>query len=169
MADEKNHQEHPLANVLVNVLIPVLALSYLSKDPEFQRAIGKTVQPWHIGPTKALMLALAYEIVAAGREDRGFLATHCAGWEHLRAYIMGEADGVAKTAAWAAALTGIGAGTIATLARDLAALPSMITSAWSIQRADWGEQPYWMTVALAAITFGAVATMLIGEKSFSGS
>jgi len=62
MATDKNHQEHPLANVLVNVLIPVLALSYLSKDPEFQRAIGKAVQPWHIGPVKALMVALAFPI-----------------------------------------------------------------------------------------------------------
>lgn len=62
MAADKNHQEHPLANVLVNVLIPVLALSYLSKDPEFQRAIGKAVQPWHIGPVKALMVALAFPI-----------------------------------------------------------------------------------------------------------
>jgi len=62
MATDKNHQEHPLANVLVNVLIPVLALSYLSKDPEFQRAIGKAVQPWHIGPVKALMVALVFPI-----------------------------------------------------------------------------------------------------------
>jgi len=62
MAADKNHQEHPLANVLVNVLIPVLALSYLSKDLEFQRAIGKAVQPWHIGPVKALMVALAFPI-----------------------------------------------------------------------------------------------------------
>ena len=62
MATDKNHQEHPLANVLVNVLIPVLALSYLSKDLEFQRAIGKAVQPWHIGPVKALMVALAFPI-----------------------------------------------------------------------------------------------------------
>ena len=62
MAADKTYQEHPLANVLVNVLIPVLALSYLSKDPEFQRAIGKAVQPWHIGPVKALMVALAFPI-----------------------------------------------------------------------------------------------------------
>ena len=62
MAANKDHQEHPLANILVNVLIPVLALSYLSKDPEFQRAIGKAVQPWHIGPVKALMVALAFPI-----------------------------------------------------------------------------------------------------------
>jgi hypothetical protein len=39
-----------------------LALSYLSKDQEFQRAIGKAVQPSHIGPVKALMVALAFPI-----------------------------------------------------------------------------------------------------------
>lgn len=59
---KSNHQEHPLANILINVLIPVLALSYLSKDPEFQQAIGKAVRPWHIGPIKALIVALAFPI-----------------------------------------------------------------------------------------------------------
>jgi hypothetical protein len=63
MADPKKpSQEHPLANILINVLIPVLALSYLSKDPEFQQAIGKAVKPWHIGPIKALVVALAFPI-----------------------------------------------------------------------------------------------------------
>ncbi len=62
MAANKVHREHPLANILVNVLIPVLALSYLSKDPDFQRAIGKAVQPWHIGPVKALIVALAFPL-----------------------------------------------------------------------------------------------------------
>lgn len=62
MADKKTHQEHPLANILINVLIPVLALSYLSKDPALQEAIGKTVRPWHIGPAKALIVALLFPI-----------------------------------------------------------------------------------------------------------
>jgi hypothetical protein len=62
MPDPKPAQEHPLANILINVLIPVLALSYLSKDPEFQQAIGKAVKPWHIGPVKALIVALAFPI-----------------------------------------------------------------------------------------------------------
>jgi hypothetical protein len=62
MPDPKPAQEHPLANILINVLIPVLALSYLSKDPEFQQAIGKAVKPWHIGPVKALVVALAFPI-----------------------------------------------------------------------------------------------------------
>jgi hypothetical protein len=60
--EKPQHQEHPLANILINVLIPVLALSYLSKDPGFQQAIGKTVQPWHIGPVKAIIVALAFPI-----------------------------------------------------------------------------------------------------------
>ena len=60
--EKTNHQEHPLANILINVLIPVLALSYLSKDPELQQALGKAVRPWHIGPVKALVVALAFPI-----------------------------------------------------------------------------------------------------------
>jgi hypothetical protein len=55
-------KEHPLANILINVLIPVLALSYLSKDPELQQAIGKAAKPWHIGPVKALAVALVFPI-----------------------------------------------------------------------------------------------------------
>ena len=62
MAAPKQTQDNPLANILINVLIPVLALSYLSKDPEFQQAIGKAVRPWHIGPLKALCVALVFPI-----------------------------------------------------------------------------------------------------------
>ncbi|MGJ8633802.1 MAG: VC0807 family protein [Luteolibacter sp.] len=58
----KTPQENPLANILINVLIPVLALSYLSKDPEIQQMLGKAVKPWHIGPLKALGVALAFPI-----------------------------------------------------------------------------------------------------------
>jgi hypothetical protein len=46
-------QEHPLANILINVLVPVMALSFLSKEG------GK---PWHIGPGPAMALALALPI-----------------------------------------------------------------------------------------------------------
>ncbi|MFK7849839.1 MAG: VC0807 family protein [Akkermansiaceae bacterium] len=59
----KPAQENPLANILINVLIPVLALSYLSKDPAIQEMLGKDVKPWHIGPLKALFVGLAFPIV----------------------------------------------------------------------------------------------------------
>jgi hypothetical protein len=62
MSEPKNPQEHPLANILINVLIPVLSLSYLSKDPAFEESIGKAVRFWHIGPVNALLVALAFPI-----------------------------------------------------------------------------------------------------------
>ena len=37
------------------------------------------------------------------------------------------------------------------IAMELADLPAMLTATWSLQRADFGEQPYWMLAALAAM------------------
>jgi len=56
-------KENPLANILINVIIPVLALSYLSKDPALQLKLGKSIQPWHIGPAWAMVVALAFPLV----------------------------------------------------------------------------------------------------------
>jgi hypothetical protein len=58
----KAAQENPLANIFINVLIPVLALSYLSKDAATQELMGKDVRFWHLGPLKALFVALAFPI-----------------------------------------------------------------------------------------------------------
>jgi hypothetical protein len=58
MAEPKTNKDHPLANILINVIIPVLILSYLSKDPVLQEKLGKIARPWHIGPLKAMILAL---------------------------------------------------------------------------------------------------------------
>ncbi len=59
MADKKSPQDHPLANILINVIVPVLVLSYLSKDPDLQVRLGKVARPWHIGPLWAMIIALA--------------------------------------------------------------------------------------------------------------
>ncbi|MDP0492254.1 MAG: VC0807 family protein [Verrucomicrobiota bacterium JB023] len=56
--DAQKPKENPLTNIMVNVLIPILALSYLSKDPAF---VDKA-RPWHIGPTYALLVALALPV-----------------------------------------------------------------------------------------------------------
>lgn len=53
-AAASNPKEHPIVNIVVNVLLPVLALSYLSKDAAFEAA----PKPWHLGPAKALGLAV---------------------------------------------------------------------------------------------------------------
>ena len=60
--DAKPPQENPLANILVNVLIPIAALTMLSKDPAILELDGETPRPWHLGPVPALVIALALPI-----------------------------------------------------------------------------------------------------------
>ena len=76
------------------------------------------------------------------------------GFEPFRRYLLGLDDGAPKDAEWAAAITGVGADTIRDLARRAAATRSMITCAWSLQRAHHGEQPYWAAIVLAAMLGG---------------
>ena len=99
----------------------------------------------------ALMLGLGHTLVAEGLHDDDFLARHATGFERFSAYLMGETDGQAKDADWAAAITEIDAETIRSLARRMAKRRTIISVSWSLQRADHGEQPYWMAVTLAAM------------------
>ncbi|BBK30725.1 biotin/methionine sulfoxide reductase [Stella humosa] len=99
----------------------------------------------------ALMLALAQEIVAGGRNDLEFLARCCSGSEAFLAYLSGESDGVPKDADWAAPITGIAADQIRRLASSLPARRTMLTVSWALQRADHGEQPFWAATGLAAV------------------
>lgn len=107
--------------------------------------------PIRPGTDTALMLAMAWVLITEGRVDHGFLDRCTAGYDRLRDYVLGRTDGVAKTPDWAAPITGVPADRIAALARDCAALPSFLTACWSLQRAEHGEQPFWMLVALASM------------------
>ncbi len=99
----------------------------------------------------AVMLGLAHTLVAEGLHDQGFLARYTVGFERFLPYLMGETDGQPKDAEWAAGISGLGTGAIRALARRMAGTRTMIAVAWSIQRADHGEQPCWMAIALAAM------------------
>ena len=96
-----------------------------------------------------MLLALVHTLVAEGLHDEAFLARHCVGFERVRRYVMGESDGQPKDADWAAAITGVPAETIRSLARRMAATRTMVSASWSLQRADHGEQPYWAVILLA--------------------
>jgi len=99
----------------------------------------------------AMMLGMAHTLVRHGLHDREFLHHCCEGFDVFEKYLLGSVDGIAKDAQWAASITGVDADTIVILARRMAAGRTLITTAWSVQRADHGEQPVWMTVTLAAI------------------
>ena len=99
----------------------------------------------------ALMLGMAHTLISEKRHDRAFLQSYCTGFTALENYVSGAADGVPKTAVWAAAICGVDTEVIRTLARRAASLRTMMTLTWSLQRAHHGEQPYWMAIALAAM------------------
>jgi len=107
--------------------------------------------PVRPGTDVALMLGIAHTLVAEGLHDEAFLARHTTGFERFRAYLDGAPDDTPKTADWAASLTDIDADTIRSLARRMASSRTFISMSWSLQRADHGEQPYWMAVTLAAM------------------
>jgi biotin/methionine sulfoxide reductase len=103
------------------------------------------------GTDTALMLGMAYTLVAEGLHDRAFLDSHCVGWDVFEAYLMGRSDGVPKTPAWAASICDIPAAKIETLTRRLVNKRVLIVASHSMQRSEHGEQPVWMCAVLAAM------------------
>ncbi|MCB9947290.1 MAG: molybdopterin-dependent oxidoreductase [Rhodospirillaceae bacterium] len=129
------------------------------------------------GTDTALMLGLAHTLWTEGLADSDFLARYTTGLDRFLPYLLGTADGRAKDAAWAADITGLPAGRIAALAREMAATRTLISVAWSVQRTDHGEQPYWTAIVLAAMLgqiglpggglgfgYGAVASVGNGRR-----
>ncbi|HVY15076.1 MAG TPA: molybdopterin-dependent oxidoreductase, partial [Rhodopila sp.] len=102
------------------------------------------------GTDTALILGLIHTLVTEDLHDRAFLSRYCEGWDRFQAYVLGQGDGTPKDAAWAAGITGLDAGRIAALARELAGKRSLVVVSHSLQRAEHGEQPVWASVALAA-------------------
>ncbi|MEP3297912.1 MAG: molybdopterin-dependent oxidoreductase [Pseudoruegeria sp.] len=106
------------------------------------------VQP---GSDTALMLGMAHTLIVENLYDPVFLADYTVGFEQVRRYILGQEDQQPKDADWASELTGVAAGDIRNLAQKMAAGRTMISVAVGIQRGDFGEQPLWMAVTLAAM------------------
>lgn len=132
--------------------IAFAVVSPLKSDvPDFLDAEWIPIRP---NTDTTLMLAMAHTLLSEERHDAAFLARYCTGFDTFRRYLLGLDDGVPKTAAWAEAICGVPAATIVDLARRAAAEPTYITCAWSLQRAHRGEQPYWASIALAAMLGG---------------
>ncbi len=107
--------------------------------------LDSTWLPLRPGTDTALMLALCHVLVTEGLHDEAFVATHCTGFDRVLPSLA------TTTAAWAEALCGIEAATITALARRMAAHRTMVAVTFSLQRAEFGEQPVWAGVLLAAL------------------
>jgi biotin/methionine sulfoxide reductase len=113
--------------------------------------VNSTWIPLRPNTDLALMLGLAHCLVSRGLHDEQFLRRYCVGYERFERYLLGKTDGTEKNADWAARITGVAAQTIESLAATMAGTRTIITTSWSVQRADHGELPVWMTVVLASM------------------
>jgi biotin/methionine sulfoxide reductase len=99
----------------------------------------------------ALILALCHTLYTEGLHSAEFLARCCTGFEKFLPYLTGVLDGQPKTAQWAESITGVAAERMVALARAMARHRTMVSMAWSLQRAHHGEQPFWALVTLASM------------------
>lgn len=99
----------------------------------------------------ALMLAICHTLLIEGHHDEAFLNRYCVGFERFRDYLLGNPDGVTKSAKWAAPITTIPEEKIVELARTLAGRRTFVPIGWSLQRAEHGEQTYWASAVLVAM------------------
>ncbi|WP_303203154.1 DMSO/selenate family reductase complex A subunit [Raoultibacter timonensis] len=127
-------------------------------DPRYSDTVATRADQWipiRPGTDAALVDAVAYVLISEDLVDHDFLAKYCIGYDEdsmpesakgqnksYKAYIMGEgADAVAKTPAWAEAITGVAADTITELAREIGtAKPCAIYQGKGPQRQSNGEQ-----------------------------
>ncbi len=107
--------------------------------------------PARPGTDAALVLAICHMLLTEHRYDRRFLDSCCTGFDRVEPYLTGATDGVAKSPEWAAGITGLDAEAIYDLARTMATRRTMVTVSYSLQRAEFGEQPVWAAVLLAAM------------------
>jgi len=104
-------------------------------DPRYTDTAAGREDEWlpiRPGTDGALVAGLAYVLISEKLVDQPFLDTYCVGYDektlpagapangHYKAYILGQGpDGVAKTPAWAANITGIPSDRIIKLAREI--------------------------------------------------
>ncbi|KQQ69852.1 biotin transporter BioY [Rhizobium sp. Leaf321] len=126
-----------------------VSISPLKDD--FSEELNANWLPIIPGTDVALMLGLAHVLVSGELHDRAFLDGYTVGYPRFEDYLLGRDDGQAKSPEWAAGICGIDVDVIREVARTMARSRTLITVSHSLQRADYGEQPVWMGIVLAAM------------------
>jgi len=128
-------------------------------DPYFNHTAGLVADKWmapRMGTDVALGLAIAFVWLTEDLYDKDYVATKTQGFDEWKAYVLGESDGVPKTADWAAAETEIPACEIRALAREWGSKRTMLAAGgmggWGgACRSSYGAEFARTMIALAAM------------------
>jgi molybdopterin guanine dinucleotide-containing S/N-oxide reductase-like protein len=105
------------------------------------------------GTDPALGYALLYEIVNSPQYDHEYVAERAEGFDALVRFVLGEIDGIPKSPKWAAPICGIEESMICRLAHLWwQEQPVMLIPGYSIQRVEYGEEAFRLTVAIQLAT-----------------
>ncbi|MAC47933.1 MAG: Asp-tRNA(Asn)/Glu-tRNA(Gln) amidotransferase GatCAB subunit C, partial [Oceanospirillum sp.] len=129
-------------------------VEFINFSPLKQDALAELNAEWlapRPGSDNAIMMGLAHTLLTKNLYDKDFVERYSVGFDRVADYLLGKSDGVVKDAQWAAEQSEIPAERIVALAEQMASKRTLICTAVSLQRADYGEQPLWMTVVLAAM------------------
>lgn len=131
--------------------IPIVAV-----DPRYTDSAATFARRWipiKPGTDAAMLIAMAFVMVKEKLHDQKFLDTYTIGFDRFKDCLLGKEDGVAKTPAWAEAITGASASAIESLAREYATMrPAALISGISPGRSAYGEQYHRAAPTLAAMT-----------------
>ncbi len=131
--------------------VPVIVID--PRKTRTARTLGTEWIPINPGSDRTFMAAILYTLVREDLADQDYLLRFTSGFEELKQYILGRADGIPKTPAWASPFCGIDEETITGLARRYGTTkPAALLPGFSIQRTLNGEDTSRYAVALQAAT-----------------
>ncbi|WP_182172669.1 DMSO/selenate family reductase complex A subunit [Flaviflexus equikiangi] len=156
-------------NTYTATLAKKAGLKIIVVDPRYSDSASVLADDWialRPGTDAALVAGMAHVMITENLHDQDFLDTYCVGFDekHMpegapknasyRSYVEGKGeDGIEKTPAWAADITGVPASKIRSFAREVAtAKPANIAQGWGPQRHANGENSANAIYLLAALT-----------------